>query len=99
MPTMFMSGPSAAPIENSPPGIHTMPGGGEPGAVLAFSIVGPDGDAEADVDGRSGPGCVHAHRLKAAAHERTRERMGDFIFNTRARGLPIQLPFQPRLVS
>src|SRR5271157_264208 len=41
MPTGFMSGGSLAPMENSPPGIQTMPGGGEPGAGVLFALVGP----------------------------------------------------------
>jgi hypothetical protein len=40
MPTLFMWGESAAPIENSPPGIQTIPGGGSPGADPRFSTVG-----------------------------------------------------------
>ena len=33
-------GGSCAPIENSPPGIHAMPSGAAPGAVVVFSMVG-----------------------------------------------------------
>ena len=40
MPTMFMSADSAAPIENSPPGIHTIPSGAGRGAERRFSTVG-----------------------------------------------------------
>ena len=36
----FMPGGRAAPIENSPPGIQTMPAGAAPGADLAFATVG-----------------------------------------------------------
>jgi hypothetical protein len=39
MPTVFMSDDSAAPMENSPPGIHTMPGGDWLEAGRAFSTV------------------------------------------------------------
>ena len=63
-----------------------MPGGGEPGAALAFSIVSPDADADGDVDGCSGLGCVHAHRLKAATHERTRRLNGCFHFTKHGHG-------------
>jgi hypothetical protein len=45
MPIIFMSGDSAAPMENSPPGIHTMPGGGFPGARCGFATVGWNVDA------------------------------------------------------
>jgi hypothetical protein len=40
IPTMSMSGGSAAPIENSPPGIHTMPRGAGAGAGRVFGTVG-----------------------------------------------------------
>jgi hypothetical protein len=40
MPTSFIPGISAAPIENSPPGIQTMPFGAGFGAAVLFSIVG-----------------------------------------------------------
>src|SRR5262249_14611986 len=41
MPTSLLSAPvgSAAPIENSPPGIHTMPAGAVPGDAAAFGTV------------------------------------------------------------
>jgi len=35
----FMCGGSCAPLENSPPGIHTIPSGAGPGAGLRFSTV------------------------------------------------------------
>src|SRR5262245_44830317 len=42
MPTSLLSAPigSAAPIENSPPGIHTMPSGAGPGGAGALAVVG-----------------------------------------------------------
>ena len=40
MPTSFMSGEVCAPIENSPPGIHTIPCGALPGAGAGFGTVG-----------------------------------------------------------
>src|SRR4030095_14877268 len=39
MPTWSMPGGSCAPIENSPPGIHTMPVGGTPEDRVALGIV------------------------------------------------------------
>src|SRR5215475_2916508 len=39
MPTSFMSGGSSAPMENSPPGIHTIPAGALPGAESEFGVV------------------------------------------------------------
>src|SRR5262245_11024823 len=39
MPTASMSGGSLAPIENSPPGIHAMPDGGNADAGTVFAIV------------------------------------------------------------
>jgi len=41
MPTSPSLGESAAPIENSPPGIHTIPAGARRGAVAVFGTVGP----------------------------------------------------------
>ena len=39
------------PIENSPPGIHTIPAGAGPGAAAVFAIVGVKaGDAVAELD-------------------------------------------------
>jgi hypothetical protein len=35
-----MSGGSFAPIENSPPGIQTIPGGTEGGGIAVFTMVG-----------------------------------------------------------
>src|SRR3954451_8964261 len=40
MPTSSMSGGSLAPIENSPPGIQTMPAGAVAGAEPALATVG-----------------------------------------------------------
>ena len=45
-----MPGGSAAPIENSPPGIQIMPFGALPGAVVAFACVGRNTGA-ADASG------------------------------------------------
>src|SRR5271157_3381888 len=42
MPTSSMSGGSLAPMENSPPGIHTIPAGGKFGALDGLEIVGPN---------------------------------------------------------
>src|SRR5579862_6685476 len=42
MPTMFISGGSWAPMENSPPGIQTIPLGAGPGAGCLFGTVGPN---------------------------------------------------------
>src|SRR5262249_22248057 len=39
IPTSFMVPVLRAPIENSPPGIHTIPAGPFGGAVLLFSLV------------------------------------------------------------
>src|SRR4030095_9558446 len=35
---------SCAPIENSPPGIHTMPSGADPGGVPVFAAVSTNAD-------------------------------------------------------
>src|SRR5262249_22326413 len=40
MPTSSIPGGLAPPIENSPPGIHTIPSGVGPGAGLALATVG-----------------------------------------------------------
>src|SRR5439155_21381441 len=40
----FASSGAAAPIENSPPGIQTIPSGAWPGAGVLFGIVGPNVD-------------------------------------------------------
>jgi hypothetical protein len=40
---------AGAPIENSPPGIHTMPAGALPDAVVSASTVGWKSDARADM--------------------------------------------------
>jgi len=40
----FASSGAAAPIENSPPGIQTMPSGAWPGAGVLFGIVGANVD-------------------------------------------------------
>ena len=47
MPTSFMSAPtgSAAPIENSPPGIQIIPTGAGPGGAGAFGTVGSNASA------------------------------------------------------
>ena len=42
IPTPFMSGGSAAPMENSPPAIQTMPWGAGPGGVAGLEMVGPN---------------------------------------------------------
>src|SRR5262244_815120 len=47
MPTGFMSGGSCAPIENSPPGIQTMPSGGWEGACEELGTVGRNSPTEA----------------------------------------------------
>src|SRR5262245_15899346 len=39
MPTESMSGGSLAPIENSPPGIHTIPGDADVDTRMVFAIV------------------------------------------------------------
>ena len=41
MPTSPSPGESAAPIENSPPGIQTIPGGAVRGAGAVLGVVGP----------------------------------------------------------
>src|SRR5262250_2793974 len=41
MPTSPSLGESAAPIENSPPGIQTIPGGAARGAGAVLGVVGP----------------------------------------------------------
>src|SRR5262245_23539801 len=41
MPTSPSMGESAAPIENSPPGIQTIPGGAARGAGAVLGTVGP----------------------------------------------------------
>ena len=41
----FMSGGSCAPMENSPPGIQTMPSGASPGGGVLFSTVGRNAGA------------------------------------------------------
>src|SRR5215510_2810608 len=53
MPTSFASIPcgAAAPIENSPPGIQTIPSGAGPGGVTAFATVGMNVDVVAGGDG------------------------------------------------
>src|SRR5262245_10305902 len=47
MPTALLSLPSgsAAPIENSPPGIQTIPSGADPGAAPVLTTVGRNVDA------------------------------------------------------
>src|SRR5580700_3311383 len=40
MPTASFAGGSCAPMENSPPGIHAIPGGAEPAGGFLFSTVG-----------------------------------------------------------
>src|SRR5271169_4379680 len=42
IPTSSMSGGSLAPMENSPPGIHTMPAGGKFVALDGLEMVGPN---------------------------------------------------------
>src|SRR5215831_3514044 len=42
IPTSPSLGESAAPMENSPPGIQTMPGGVALGAGVVFGTVGPN---------------------------------------------------------
>src|SRR5271156_5283568 len=50
IPTMFMLERAFAPIENSPPGIHTIPLGASPGDGPLFGTVGPKPSACATVD-------------------------------------------------
>src|SRR5688572_1338910 len=65
-----MSGGSCAPIENSPPGIHTIPLGGGPGGLFAFADVGRkaiasvDAGADAALDGGD---AVGVDELRVAA--------------------------------
>ena len=64
-----MSGGSGAPIENSPPGIHTIPLGGGPGGLLAFADVGRkaisvNAGADAALDGGD---AVGVDELRVAA--------------------------------
>ena len=54
IPTRSISGGSAAPIENSPPGIQTMPTGAGRGAVIACGMVGPKIAADAVEDDGAG---------------------------------------------
>src|SRR5262245_26728888 len=54
MPTTFMSGGSVAPIENSPPGIQTIPGGAGAGGGIGFAIVAVKLAAGVIVDGTDG---------------------------------------------
>src|SRR5678815_647918 len=42
--TSLISGGSCAPMENSPPGIQTMPSGAGPGGRVALSTVGTNTD-------------------------------------------------------
>src|SRR5579862_8038933 len=49
IPTSSMSGGSLAPIENSPPGIQTIPSGGDPGAVALLTTVGRNLASPADI--------------------------------------------------
>src|SRR5262249_17341527 len=44
MPTSSMSGRSFAPLDNSPPGIQTIPGGAGEGGGFVLTIVGPKPD-------------------------------------------------------
>src|SRR6516165_1430680 len=57
MPTSPSLGESAAPMENSPPGIQTMPRGVTPGAGVVLGMVGPKGgglEEFIDVEGDAG---------------------------------------------
>src|ERR1019366_2112837 len=66
------------PIENSPPGIHTMPAGAVVGAGIGLGIVG----AKAGAAGLAGSscaaaGCVPAHHtLSAATSATARQEVG-----------------------
>ena len=59
-------GGSAAPIENSPPGIQTIPSGGVPGAIVALAWVGAKvaGVAAAFAAGADAIRCSTARGLK-----------------------------------
>jgi hypothetical protein len=54
-----MSGGSLAPIENSPPGIQTMPSGADPGSGVLLATVGSKVDEEEDdlEGGEDADGC------------------------------------------
>ena len=75
MPTMFMSGDSAAPMENSPPGIHTMPCGRFAGSGSSVR----DGGLERRRLGRSSrlPGSTGVEPPPRAADRRQREQHED----------------------
>src|SRR5258707_1373343 len=72
MPTIFISGGSLAPMENSPPGIHAMPAGAAPGAAVEFRTVGPKtgrGSVEALTLGNGAGLRGEIHRLVAELHD------------------------------
>lgn len=65
MPTSFMSGESCAPMENSPPGIQTIPSGALSGGKLSFSMLGAKEafEAEALMLGDGVARCISEVRL------------------------------------
>src|ERR1700722_10199740 len=79
MPTWScsMSGGSCAPMENSPPGIHTMPGSALPGESVLLGTVGAKG-TPADI--------IAAGLARCAAIELTGDGAGTTTATVRAGG-------------
>src|SRR5580765_2693960 len=97
IPTSFMSGGSCAPMENSPPAIHTIPWGAGPGGVPGLGIVGPNAVAEGGEEA-----CAEArlreYRVQPAAQATTRASTSTQLRGARQRTATDRENFAGRLL-